>query len=461
MRAVNADDVELERPLQTLENIIVHGQGNAGDVVVLPLAELKLTKNIDVSLMETAVCNIVIRHPNLRAIFIEDEKDRSKEKRFSMVFLKAEVALEKFKFFEHAVLDEWSIEFAENQSRRIPGVGPGMQQFRVILATLKSSRLAYLMLFYNHAIADGMSGPIILNDILHRYTESLLGEAANEKAGTIVPTLPELNNTKELPSKNVDALVNLLNSQQSNYSQAIPTACDRSGKCHPNGFICTKGSEEGSAALLAKCREESTTVGMALLAAVYWTIAQLDTQNRKPPVMNIDVDLRSRFVCNNIKNRGVGLIIGMSNVCRRAVINDDDDFWTYARRLEGELKRGLSENEHFVFHHAIQQRWVEDAPDSKDMNFSSMGMYPFPTRFHNSGIELTGYWTPGDGWCPAMFGTMVFLSNGLPSGQCYCMVFEDMGENRKLAANMVDKIQRLCEDVAIQAKPLIFKDYIE
>jgi len=55
----------------------------------------------------------------------------------------------------------------------------------------------------------------------------------------------------------------------------------------------------------------------------------------------------------------------------------------------------------------------------KDMNFSSIGHYPYKTKYAD--LEMKGMWTVGNGWCP-FFGSMIFLAQSL-SMQNYSIVF--------------------------------------
>lgn len=147
-------------------------------------------------------------------------------------------------------------------------------------------------------------------------------------------------------------------------------------------------------------------------------------------------------------NYHLSIFSGMTSVHKAAKIDpDEQDFKTYIRKLHTELHRSLMADDHFSFNHVTQKRWLAGFPDYKDMNFSNMGLYSFPRKFETTGMEVTGYWTVGDNWCPLMFGNMVFLINTIPGvGFCYSLTFEDFEDNRQLATQMLDRIKFLCEN---------------
>ena len=300
----------------------------------------------------------------------------------------------------------------------------------------------YLGLYYNHAISDGMGGAIVLNDILKSYNKLCQGIKLDLVPLAIIPTLEDLNGTPILPDKNVDGLIKKINLQNEMYVPTIKVISGQSSKPSTDGAVFRIGECQ---ALKKRAKAEESTVGMALLAAVHLVIDEFSTV-KKNPVINIDVDLRKRFEKEETLKMTyedmVALIIGMSSVYDVCKLEEGEDFWSYTRRLKLDLLRGIKEKEHFAFHHAIEKRWLADLPDEKDLNFSNMGHYKYATEFPESGVRLTEYYTPGNGWCPVMFGKMVFLVNSVNESLCYTMIFEEGEDNRKLAENMLDSIIR-------------------
>lgn len=200
-------NAQYNRPLQTLEAIISEGQQQLGDVTVLPTVELNLKKTICVPAMQLAVQDIVRRHSNTRSVIIDHGKENPKDERFGLTILDPDFALRKFIFFELLELTEdWSFSIAEAQMARSPGVGPENQQFRVVLAApkhaiasdggaptpLNTPATAHLMVFYNHAVCDGMSGYLLTNDVLSRYTEICDDRNSVNKTYAVVPTVDQL-----------------------------------------------------------------------------------------------------------------------------------------------------------------------------------------------------------------------------------------------------------------------------
>lgn len=112
--------------------------------------------------------------------------------------------------------------------------------------------------------------------------------------------------------------------------------------------------------------------------------------------------------------------------------------------LQAALLQGFEENHHFGFIKAVEQRYEENLPDNKDLNFSNMGLYKYPRHFPNFDIEA--YYTPGNAWCPLMFGNMVFLANTVGDEICYTMVFEKSKKNRELGKKMLNDIKGILEE---------------
>ena len=93
---------------------------------------------------------------------------------------------------------------------------------------------------------------------------------------------------------------------------------------------------------------------------------------------------------------------------------------------------------------AVEERYEQNLPDNKDLNFSNMGFYKYTRNFPDFDIEA--YYSPGNAWCPIMFGKMVFLVNTLGDTICYTIVFEKSETNKKLAIKMLNDVMRILEE---------------
>lgn len=437
----------LMRQVNALEAIIVEGQTNPCDVTVLPFVELSIQNPpINIEALNKAVLISVKANPSLRSFFEETPETQTKVGRFQMHCFSSEYADNNFSWFTH--LDGVGFKDMhgklEELSSRIPGIGQKPQFHVYLLTTSTEARKACLALFYNHAISDGQSGQVLINQILQTYTQ--ISTPSLEEPSKLQEVSPEdiaqiLDVIDDLPRESYQNLVETINQQNEGYEPAIPVETVGTGL---NGFVTDKSKVSD---LKNKVKLEKTTVGMALLAAVYLAIS-----DSKTPLINIDVDLRTRLEPDKQKlkyDEMVGLCIGMSNVYKAAKVkpkNKDGklDFWTYVRSLQAALLQGFEENHHFGFIKAVEQRYEENLPDNKDLNFSNMGLYKYPRHFPNFDIEA--YYTPGNAWCPLMFGNMVFLANTVGDEICYTMVFEKSKKNRELGKKMLNDIKGILEE---------------
>ena len=75
---------------------------------------------------------------------------------------------------------------------------------------------------------------------------------------------------------------------------------------------------------------------MVLLGACHWAFAKINPS--RPPIMNIDVNLRGRFAPNSNTYEKVGLLIGMCSVAEAVSEFDfksgNFSFWEFCRAMK-------------------------------------------------------------------------------------------------------------------------------
>ena len=75
---------------------------------------------------------------------------------------------------------------------------------------------------------------------------------------------------------------------------------------------------------------------MVLLGACHWAFAKINPS--RPPIMNIDVNLRGRFTPNSNTYEKVGLLIGMCSVAETVSQFDfktgNVSFWEFCRAIK-------------------------------------------------------------------------------------------------------------------------------
>ena len=131
MASISQDLIELSRSLQTLENMIVHGQNEVGDVIVFPFVVLEFSKSPKTDMFQKAVEYIVRRHPNLRSVITENKNFKNKLDHFTLHILKPDHALESFEYFHHVRTEKLDTQIVEKLMCKTIGVGYDKPQFQV------------------------------------------------------------------------------------------------------------------------------------------------------------------------------------------------------------------------------------------------------------------------------------------------------------------------------------------
>ena len=131
MASISQDHIELSRSLQTLENMIVHGQNEFGDVTVFPFVVLEFTQAPKLDLFQKAVEYIVHRHPNLRSVITENKNFKNKLDHFTFHILKPNHALKSFEYFHHVRTEKLDTQIVEKLMCKTIGVGFDKPQFQV------------------------------------------------------------------------------------------------------------------------------------------------------------------------------------------------------------------------------------------------------------------------------------------------------------------------------------------
>lgn len=144
--------------------------------------------------------------------------------------------------------------------------------FKVLILASKNPVITkqFMLIKYHHAIADGTSGMIILNTILSYYFEP----------DVILPALPCLPDTESLSFPHVSSeddrktydLINHILEYKRQWTPTIPYGVAPNTR---NTIKFYHGTAENMSKLLQRCRQEQVTIGSALLAATYFSIAEL------------------------------------------------------------------------------------------------------------------------------------------------------------------------------------------
>jgi len=442
-----------QRKLDYLEAAINRGNQISGDCNVCIIVRLETETDVNVQIFADSVKHTIQVNPNLRARIVQTYAPTESDLDLYELRYIDEIGPGYFEY--RRIFGEWANQYAEDEmhKRMVPGIET--LQFRCVLIESNQS-VFHLLLIYNHAVADGISGVILTNQILGNYTKLKKNETLDLTC-TRVKTIAELK-SDEMPNgdENIQKLTEYANKENEEFDDYL-AGCTFDSK-EKESFIIKQGSEANLQKLKLIAKRENVTIGMVLLGACHWAFAKINPS--RTPIMNIDVNLRGRFTSNSNNYENVGLLIGMCSVAEAAsqfdFKNGNVSFWEFCRAMKKSAITSLDQGNHFAFHKVTENRDRSNSPDMKDMNFSSIGHYPYNTKYGD--LEMKGMWTVGNGWCP-FFGSMIFLAQSL-SMQNYSIVFKNEKANKKIADNFLNIVMAICENDLLSSEDLIFNQWV-
>ena len=265
------------------------------------------------------------------------------------------------------------------------------------------------------------------------YNDLCQGKCTEPISLPINPVLGILNGTDTIPNDNENVLMEKVTKLNKAYAPSISMISSGS---HPikGGFVLQK--IENTDELVMRAKKEKTTVGMALLAVVYAVTSELEN---KTPQIDVLVDLRTRLETKDtlILNNLVGV---MFSIIKTYDVNVEEEFWNCARFIHKQLLLGLEKKEHFEHFHVLEKLLLAGGADLKDMCFSNLGCYKYPTQFPESGVSISSIYLGGNGIVPYVGGQTLLEIITVNKSLCFTLVFENCEENRQLATSMLDSI---------------------
>jgi hypothetical protein len=246
------------RPAYWLESALAMSDG-----IVVGVCQVQLSKRFDEKRLEQANQQCFDRHPNLRVNI--DMKASPPQLHF------VPTPFSPPEYIELTSDDEWKQIVHRELNTPFPlGVDkPGFLKLLVLYGGEGTHRPDYLLLKYHHAIADGMSGMIILNTILSYYFES--NPFSNE-----LPTLPD-SDTLAFPTttsddeRKIEQQRQALLAHRRQWTPTIPYEVTSEA----NSELYCSGTADNLSKLLQRCRQEKITIGSVLAAASYFVSADI------------------------------------------------------------------------------------------------------------------------------------------------------------------------------------------
>jgi hypothetical protein len=184
----------------------------------------------------------------------------------------------------------------------------------------------------HHAIADGTSSFIIINDILQSYEDNYIGGLATSPAPSDVTLdfLPDVekicfpNGKTNEDNSSATIILNELKDFRSSWTPMIPYEVGTGGgagsPARPvrNDHILWENPPEQFSAVMVRCKAEGVTFGALFIAALHFAVAKMchaEGRFSTPWQFTHDIDVNLRKHCPlPLGNDHVGLLIGMMQV---------------------------------------------------------------------------------------------------------------------------------------------------
>ncbi|KAF1329575.1 hypothetical protein FI667_g5854, partial [Globisporangium splendens] len=283
-----------------------------------------------------------------------------------------------------------------------------------------SKHYVRLMLFSDHYMSDGMSGMIVLNDVmtlasaLSRHSPNQQGEVgffSSQEERPVSPPLYEiwresLGWWRRFWSVQLVKLFGKASCQSDlqQFTPVIPLRSDRVDfKIPPNvnssSALFAQGTPENMQKALARCKEENVTFFGAMVAGVviaYYLSAERDREGGESPfklTAEFDVSMRRRIENPSLEGE-VGAYMAtnaIERISKEGVCMNTVTFWDFARQAKQDVEK-LVKNLVMLFsmlfldenvHERAKPEFFDDLPVpqsiSSDVNISSLGKYPYQT----------------------------------------------------------------------------------
>ena len=249
-------------------------------------------------------------------------------------------------FIDNGDVDEL---FTKYSNDIVPGYREPAPSDLVIIINNNKLNILIRML---HALTDGTSLSIILNDVLNFYDALGSGPidveslpflidplSIEDPAGALKDSAEYTQQTAQFIQKKNDFNVYMPYDKSKYY----PT------KGTPCGIIRSRGTPHGLKNLLQVCRESNLTIGAVLMATMTFALSKIrKSTNLDKFTFDLEVNLRNRF-SKKMGTEGVGCLIGSFPITPAP--GADETLWTVAKKLRRESLEQIERKLEFIYMH--------------------------------------------------------------------------------------------------------------
>jgi hypothetical protein len=288
-----------------------------------------LDGDVEAEPLKTALSRLQQRHPKLRAAIV-----RGSDKRRRYHFDQPTIPIP-FEIIDHDE-DEapWRAETRRLLDRGFPAVGP----FAAVTVVRNRSRSAsVLIVSVHHAIADGLSGIMLVDDLLAEYADAEAHRETASRPDLRAVTAPRATTPPGWRHRVwlVRRLMRLQREDRSARQTLLPSAPDIPPQSQWVHWIF---SREDTLRLVRRCRKERASLSGAMLAAICSALMDCLPVSQGLFKCQFPFDLRETL------EGSAGPITGQDLGCFVSVMNQYYDvsqspvFWDLARRADHDIQ---------------------------------------------------------------------------------------------------------------------------
>jgi hypothetical protein len=220
----------------------------------------------------------------------------------------------------------------------------------VLVHSSNSAELSELIVVCHHSIADGISGTYLIRDILQAIT---------------TPT--DFGQSLSVPPS-IENLITGKTPEQVSLSKSVPKFTsdffvEQRAKQN-NGSLVSSGSlsPETTRLLIARCRQEQTSVHAAICAAFLLAVCQ-QNHSEQPQRVNCASPISLRPYLAPINQEDVSFYMDAERTLH--CLSADANFWEVARTAKQQLRQSMTANHLFEKSFHLQE-WLSTHPNPDD-----------------------------------------------------------------------------------------------
>lgn len=397
--------------------------------------------------------------------------------------------------FKSSVVDTLT-EFEKHCEKRVNTLltpyGSNHPMWEVDVVTEKGSRLTKLCVGFSHAVGDGTSGTIVINEIIAQYVElsnlKATGKPLDKHMDEIKmdPFPPEVevaafggsvgnitltDEHKKNAKKLAERIRNLKKYPKMGHAPFPPPMEAKFNKI-PNGVVMAKTEPTKFAAIKNRCKQMGITVGALVVGAMHFAVGKYIDEDKDKSLEfpwqfthDLDANLRER-VEPQLPFSTVACEIGICQV-RVPIQSTNTKFWEHAKAIGEQMKHVVEVEREPVYYHPTNRVFGvgeegDTAYQAPDMNLSNIGRYRFPGEYkcsevaegviHINSIHTIGLYSPD-------IATYVFLTQTINDTMCYGWSHVATEGDRNTVLKVQKYFQWLVEHVSLSEQPTVPSDY--